>query len=192
MAEETTPTPETQQPDEFKGNDKLAGEEAPPIAETQADESKTATLPAKPKSVPAEAKEKPAAAKKPKAPALEDKPFEEFMTQDFTPALKKAFMKEGVEDIDLTFKKDKLAMAGSSVSEQCWQVKGNWQNGQRQFNLYFIDENINGKKAFSYSVDGVLPSTIESFMIDERKVTLDLLIRYTIQRLNGQKWLTRN
>ncbi|MDJ0637113.1 MAG: DUF2996 domain-containing protein [Xenococcaceae cyanobacterium MO_188.B29] len=29
-------------------------------------------------------------------------------------------------------------------------------------------------------------------MIDERRVTLDLLVLYTLQRLNGQKWLTRN
>jgi hypothetical protein len=29
-------------------------------------------------------------------------------------------------------------------------------------------------------------------MIDERKVSLDLLLLYTVQRLNGQKWLVRN
>jgi hypothetical protein len=29
-------------------------------------------------------------------------------------------------------------------------------------------------------------------MIDERRVTLDLMVFYTVQRLNGQKWLARN
>jgi hypothetical protein len=29
-------------------------------------------------------------------------------------------------------------------------------------------------------------------MIDERKVTLDLIVFYTMQRLNAQKWLARN
>lgn len=29
-------------------------------------------------------------------------------------------------------------------------------------------------------------------MIDERKINLDLLLLYTVQRLNGQKWLVMN
>ncbi len=135
---------------------------------------------------------KPPAAKKAKPPKLEDKPFTEFIEQHFTPSLKEAFSKEGLEDIELTFKKQGLPIAGANPDEQCWQVIGNWQEGQRQFNLYFLDEDISGKKAFSYATSGGKPSTIESFMIDERRVTLDLLVLYTLQRLNGQKWLTRN
>ena len=135
---------------------------------------------------------KPPAAKKAKKPKLEDKPFTEFIEQHFTPSLKEAFSKEGLEDIELTFTKQGLPIAGANPDEQCWQVIGNWQEGQRQFNLYFLDEDISGKKAFSYATSGGKPSTIESFMIDERRVTLDLLVLYTLQRLNGQKWLTRN
>ena len=136
---------------------------------------------------------KPPAAKKPaKKPKLEDKPFTEFIEQHFTPSLKEAFSKEGLDDIELTFTKQGLPIAGANADEQCWQVIGNWQQGQRQFNLYFLDEDISGKKAFSYATSGGKPSTIESFMIDERRVTLDLLVLYTLQRLNGQKWLTRN
>jgi len=141
---------------------------------------------------PKPAAAKPAAAakeKKPKAAAVEDKPFTEFMEQDFTPALKKAFTGEGIEDLQLTFTKAGIPI---SSNEECWQLKGNWQKGQRQFNLYFLDEDIKGKKAFSYATNGIKPSTIESFMIDERKVTLDLMVLYTMQRLNGQKWLARN
>ncbi len=133
---------------------------------------------------------KAAAAKKAKQPTVEDKPFTEFIEQDFTPALDKALKKQGLEDVSLAFKKDKLAVKGIPALEDYWQVAGKWQD--RQFNLYFIEEDINGKKAFSYSEGGGKASTLESFMIDERKVTLDTLLMYTIQRLNGQKWLSRN
>jgi hypothetical protein len=142
---------------------------------------------ASPKAPVKEAKEK-----KAKPPALEDKPFNEFIEQHFNPSLEKAFQAEGISDVKLQLTKQSVPIKGANPSEQCWQVIGNWQNGKRQFNLYFLEENISGQKAFSASTDGSQPSTIESFMIDERKVTLDLMVMYTIQRLNGQKWLFGN
>ena len=36
------------------------------------------------------------------------------------------------------------------------------------------------------------PATIEPFLLDERKITLDLLVFGVIQRLNAQKWLGGN
>lgn len=135
---------------------------------------------------------KEAKAKKAKPPKVEDKPFTEFMEQHFTPALEDALTSEGIDDVKLQFTKQSLPIKGANPSEQCWQVIGNWQNGKRQFNLYFLDEDITGQKAFSYATDGNQPSTIESFMIDERRVTLNLMVMYTIQRLNGQKWLVGN
>ena len=143
----------------------------------------------KPKAKPA-AGAKTAKGKKPKPPALEDKPFREFIEQHFTPALQDAFTSKGIEDMELTFSQDNLPTA--TAAESCWQVKGNWLNGQRQFNLYFLEENIKGPKAFSCATNGAQPSTIESFMIDERRITLDLMVLYTLQRLNGQKWLSGN
>ena len=134
----------------------------------------------------------PAKEKKAKPPKVEEKPFTEFMEQHFTPALEDALTSEGIDDVKLQFTKQSLPIKGANPSEQCWQVIGNWQNGKRQFNLYFLDEDITGQKAFSYATDGNQPSTIESFMIDERRVTLDLMVMYTIQRLNGQKWLVGN
>ncbi|MBD2361162.1 DUF2996 domain-containing protein [Anabaena minutissima FACHB-250] len=134
---------------------------------------------------------KPAAAKKEKAPSVEDKPFVEFMEQDYLPALQKAIAAEGVQDIQLSFAKQKLPIAGFQSAEECWQVIGSWQNGQRQFNVYFPDENIQGKKGFSCN-EGRKPSTLESFLIDERKITLELLVTRLVYRLNGQKWLGRN
>ena len=139
---------------------------------------------------PAEAKAK--TAKKAKPPKLEDKPFNEFIEQHFTPALKEALVSEGIEDINLNFAKETIPIKGVSQNEPCWQIIGTWANGNRQFNVYFPDEDITGQKAFSYATDGKQPSTIESFMIDERRITLDLMVLYTLQRLNGQKWLTRN
>lgn len=136
---------------------------------------------------------KPAAkAKKAKPPKVEDKPFTEFMEQHFVPALEKAFTQEGIQDMQLSFAQEKLPTSAASPSEKFWQVIGTWQDGNRQFNVYFLDENIKGQKAFSCSATGGATSTIESFMIDERRVTLDLMVLYTLQRLNGQKWLIRN
>jgi hypothetical protein len=52
-----------------------------------------------------------------------------------------------------------------------------------------MKEDISGPKFFCAADNGTKPSILESFMIDERKVTLDLMLLYTVQRLNGQKWL---
>lgn len=138
----------------------------------------------------AAAGDKPAAAKKEKAPAVEDKPFVEFMQQDYVPALQNAIATQGVRDLQLSFAKQQVPIRGMQLGE-CWQVVGSWQNGYRQFNLYFPEENIQGKKAFSCN-EGKKPSTLESFLIDERKVTLDMLVSRLVYRLNGQKWLGRN
>jgi hypothetical protein len=122
--------------------------------------------------------EKPAAEKKPKKEAVEDKPFEEFVRQDFLPALEKAFAAREFQDLELVFANN--------------QVMGKWDDGQKQFTVYFPDGSIQGRKAFSDSSDGIPASTIESFLIDERKVTLDLLVFGVIQRINAQKWFTGN
>jgi hypothetical protein len=135
---------------------------------------------------------KPPAAKKEKNPAIEDKPFTEFIQEHFNPRLKSALAEKGITDLVLNLQKTKIPMAGLSENEEYWQIMGDWNQGQRQFNIYFLDENIKGQKAFSCTTNGEKPSTLESFMIDERKVTLDLMVLYTLQRLNGQKWLTRN
>ncbi len=137
--------------------------------------------------------DKPAAkaGKKEKGPAVEDKPFAEFIQQDYLPALKKALAAQGVQELELTFAKQKVPIAGYDQADGWWQVMGRWQNGMRQFNLYFPKENIQGQRAFSCN-EGSKPSTLEPFLIDERTVTLDLMIYGVIQRLNGQKWLERN
>ncbi|MBL1210652.1 DUF2996 domain-containing protein [Geminocystis sp. GBBB08] len=150
------------------------------------EEAKATEIKVKPEA--GEVKAKPP--KKEKPPALEDKPFTEFMEQHFTPTLKTALEKQGLQDVQLDFKKAKIPVTGFESNPECWQVNGNLKN--RQFSLYFFDEDINGQKAFSCATDGKKPSTIESFMIDERKASLDLMVLFALKRLNGQKWLARN
>lgn len=143
----------------------------------------------------APADKKPAAQKKEKPPKLEDKPFNEFMEQHYLPSLKEAMAKEGIDDLSVEFAKRKIEVMGQSDAEPYWQVQGQWEEageGQRQFNIAFIDEDITGPKIFTLATNGATPSTVEQFMGDERRITLDLMVLYTLQRLNGQKWLTRN
>ncbi|MEL6354949.1 MAG: DUF2996 domain-containing protein, partial [Cyanobacteria bacterium J06627_28] len=124
-----------------------------------------------------------------------DKPFEEFMEQHYLPSLKEAMAKEGVDGLTVEFAKRQIEVMGQSDSEPYWQVQGQWEaegEGERQFNIAFIDEDIKGQKIFTLTSNGAKPSTIEQFMGDERRITLDLMVGYTVQRLNGQKWLTRN
>jgi Protein of unknown function (DUF2996) len=138
---------------------------------------------------PAEAK--PAAkAKKEKPPALEDKPFAEFIQHDYFKALQTAFQKQGIEGVELKLVNQKIPVRGMEKESNCWQVAGAW--AQRHFNLYFLDEDIQGRRAFSCTLNSATASTLEAFLGDERKITLDLLVFGLIQRLNGQKWLARN
>lgn len=140
-------------------------------------ESKAAQKQARPADQPgAKADEK--KAKKEKKPAVEDKPFPEFMQQDYLPALEKAFAKRNIQDLQLTFAKN--------------EVTGLWNNGQRQFTVYFPKEDIKSVKAFSCASNGLRPSTIEPFLIDERAITADLLTFGVVQRLTAEKWLGNN
>ncbi|MBW4689083.1 MAG: DUF2996 domain-containing protein [Komarekiella atlantica HA4396-MV6] len=172
------PDPEAANPET---NPNAAKPAAPPKREKPAAAAKDA------------AGEKPAAkaAKKEKAPTVEDKPFVEFIQQDYLPALQKAIAQQGVQDLEVSFAKQKVPITGFESAEEYWQIIGSWEKGLRQFNLYFPDEDIQGKKGFSCN-EGKKPSTLESFLIDERKITLDLLVFGLVQRLNGQKWLGRN
>lgn len=139
----------------------------------------------KPKAAPKAKKEKP--------PKLEDKPFNEFVEQHFIPELNKALNDGGWSGVQLSFEKAPLAVKGASAEEEYWQVQGQLPAmGDRQFHIVFSKEDISGPKYFYYSQGDSFSSTVEQFMGDERRVTLDLMVLYTLQRLNGQKWLTRN
>ena len=68
-------------------------------------------------------------------------------------------------------------------------LEGNFKSGQRQFNVIFSDADLNASKGFTCTTSGAPVSTIESFMIDERKVSADLLVFYIVQRLYAQQWV---
>ena len=188
MAEETTPNqPEPNQPEG----------QAPATIEATAAEAKKPAAKRPPKAeADGEDSTKPTAkAKKEKPPALEDKPFADFIQQDYLPALKAGLAKQDIPDAELSFEKRKINVIGFAQAPDCWQVIGQWNSGgkqTREFSIYFFDEKINGQKGFSYSESGGKASTLESFRIDERKVDLGLLVFWTLQRLNAQKWLVRN
>jgi pyruvate/2-oxoglutarate dehydrogenase complex dihydrolipoamide acyltransferase (E2) component len=181
----------------------MADEKTPPVdsASAEADpapNSEAAAAKAAPK---AEAGAAPKAApKKEKPPALEDKPFTEFIEQHFIPTLASALKEKGIDDIQLTLAQQPLGVFGVSDDEQYWHVKGQWQKGDgeaspagnRQFNIAFTKDSISSPKLFYFADKGSQPSTIEQFMGDERKITLDLMVLFTLRRLNGQKWLARN
>jgi Protein of unknown function (DUF2996) len=133
----------------------------------------------------------PADKKKEKPPQVEDKPFNEFIENHFLPDLQTALKENGISDMGLKFIETNVPVKGLE-SQICWQVQGSWLNNKRQFILYFIEADINQPKAWSFATDGSPHSTMESFMIDERRVTLPLLIAYVLQRLDAQKWLALN
>jgi hypothetical protein len=126
------------------------------------------------------APEKSVPPKKEKPPAVEAKPF----TQ--------ALVEKGVTDLQLALEQASIAVKGFEAAPACSQVIGRWDGGKRQFNIYFFEDNIQGKRAISCVDRANKSSTIESFLIDERKITLDLLVSGLVLRLNSQKWLLRN
>jgi Protein of unknown function (DUF2996) len=117
-------------------------------------------------------------AKKEVKETVEAKPFNEFILHDFFPGLEQAFASRDYADLELSFANN--------------QVNGTWDDGQKQFTIYFPDGDIQGRKAFSEASNGIPASTIEPFLIDERKVTLNLLIFGVLQRINAQKWFGGN
>ncbi|RUR72259.1 hypothetical protein PCC6912_64090 [Chlorogloeopsis fritschii PCC 6912] len=194
VAEEHAPSTDSPEATDIPTSNAPDPKAANPETNPNAAGTKTAPPKREKPAAKADAGEKPAAAKaakKEKAPGVEDKPFTEFIQQDYLPALQKAIAQQGVKDLQLSFVKQKIPVKGMEQSGECWQIVGNYPDGVRHFNVYFPDETIQGKKAFS-CYEGKQPSTIESFLIDERKITLDLLIWGLMQRLDGQKWLGRN
>ena len=126
--------------------------------------------------------------KKPiKPPKLEDKPFNEFITNHFIPSLKKAIHETGtiVNDIKL-IKGDRPVVGGI-----CWMVYCQLEK-DRKFWLCFDNEIITSDKTILLAESNTNPSIVESFLIDEKKTTLPLLISRVLQRLNGQKWIGAN
>lgn len=122
-----------------------------------------------------------------KPPAPEDKPFAEFIPELFLPALLKEIEAFGGAAPQLSFEEGAMPVVGSP----CWQVMGSFP-GEKRFWLCFTEASISSAKTIALAESGSEPSLLESFLIDEKKTTLALLISRVVSRLNSQKWLGPN
>jgi Protein of unknown function (DUF2996) len=181
---------EAHKPPKATQKDQLAAPAETTAADTApADVSVAAAAPNSSTDEPATAA--PAAkAKKEKLPAIEDQPFADFVQQHLVPAIQTSLTAQGWTDLSLQFTNSPVSISGLAGIPDCWQIIGQGQQGKRQFNLYFFDENIQGQRGFSCTSDSGRTSSIESFLIDERKMTLDLLMFGLMKRLNAQQWLS--
>ena len=130
----------------------------------------------------------PAIAKKTvKPPKIEDKPFKEFISNYLIPGLKKSIEDKGtvVSEIKL------IEGIRPVVGGNCWMVFCEISH-QRRFWICFSKEIITSDKTILLAESISEPSIVESFLIDEKKTTLPLLISRVLQRLNGQKWIGVN
>ena len=134
-------------------------------------------------------KEKPAAkpAAKAKPPKPEDKPFPEFIDTLFIPAVEKQLGESSIKPERL----ERVTESRPVVGGDCSMVVGVLPGGRR-FWVCFAKENINSPKHIALAEPGSEPTLLESFLIDEKRMTLPLLVSRLLQRLNGQKWLGRN
>ena len=126
--------------------------------------------------------------KKPvKPPKLEDKPFDEFINQHLIPGLKSSIEERGAIISDIKLIEGERPVVGGN----CWMIFCEMTE-QRKFWLCFNKKIITSDKTILLAESNSDPSIVESFLIDEKKTTLALLISRVIQRLNGQKWIGAN
>lgn len=128
---------------------------------------------------------KPAA--KPKPPKPEDKPFPEFIDTLFLPAVSKQLADHNITPERLERVEGERPVVGGS----CPMVIGELPGGRR-FWLCFAKADINSQKVIALADPGSEPTLLESFLIDEKRMSLPLLLSRLLQRLNGQKWLGSN
>ena len=127
------------------------------------------------------------AAAKARAAAPEDRPFAEFVPELLLPALAREVQAYGGAEPSLSFEQGPMPVVGSP----CWMVCGSLP-GQRRFWLCFATPDLGAVKTVALAEGDAEPSLLESFLIDERKMTLALIVSRLVQRLNGQKWLGPN
>ena len=124
---------------------------------------------------------------KAKPPAPEDKPFEALVPELLLPALTSEIEAYGGPAPELVFEQGAMPVVGVD----CLMVRGRLP-GERRFWLCFTQPDISSAKTIALTEGGGSPSLLESFLIDEKKMTLQLLVSRVVQRLNGQKWLGPN
>ena len=118
---------------------------------------------------------------------IEKKPFQEFINIHLIPAITDEINQRGFEVNNINLKNTNRPIAG----DKCWVINCEIKN-TCNFWLSFEKEDISSLKSISLSKPNQKPSIIESFLIDEKRITLKLIISRVLQRLNGQKLIGVN
>ncbi len=118
---------------------------------------------------------------------IEKKPFQEFIKIHLIPSLTEEINQRGLEIININLKNTYRPIAG----DKCWVINCEIKD-TCCFWLSFEKDDISSLKSISLSKPNQKPSIIESFLIDEKRITLNLIISRVLQRLNGQKLIGVN
>ena len=118
---------------------------------------------------------------------IEKKPFQEFVNVHLIPSLIEEINQRGLEINDINLQNTNRPIAG----DKCWVIYCEIKD-TCNFWLSFEKEDISSLKSISLSKPNQKPSIIESFLIDEKRITLKLIISRILQRLNGQKLIGVN
>ena len=118
---------------------------------------------------------------------IEKKPFQEFVNIHLIPALIEEINQRGLEINTINLTNTNRPIAG----DKCWVINCEIKD-TCNFWLSFEKDDISSLKSISLSKPNQKPSIIESFLIDEKRITLNLIISRVLQRLNGQKLIGVN
>jgi len=118
---------------------------------------------------------------------IEKKPFQEFINIHLIPSLIQEINQRGLEVNNINLENTNRPIAG----DKCWVINCDIKD-ICSFWLSFEKEDISSLKSISLSKPNQQPSIIESFLIDEKRITLKLIISRILQRLNGQKLIGVN
>ena len=118
---------------------------------------------------------------------IEKKPFKEFVNDHLLPSIIQEIKERGFEVNEINLKNTRRPIAG----DICWVIYCEI-NDICNFWLSFEKEDISSLKSISLCKNNQNPSVIESFLIDEKRITLNLIISRILQRLNGQKLIGIN
>ena len=118
---------------------------------------------------------------------IEKKPFQEFVNAHLIPSLIEEINQRGLEINYINLQNTNRPIAG----DKCWVINCEIKD-TCNFWLSFEKDDISSLKSISLSKPNQTPSIIESFLIDEKRITLKLIISRVLQRLNGQKLIGVN
>ena len=118
---------------------------------------------------------------------IEKKPFQEFVNVHLIPSLMEEINQRGLEINYINLQNTNRPIAG----DKCWVINCEIKD-TCSFWLSFEKDDISSLKSISLSKPNQTPSIIESFLIDEKRITLKLIISRVLQRLNGQKLIGVN